>query len=335
MHNVAWGVLLLVLAGIMNASFALPMKFVRGWPWEKTWLLWSCFALILLPAIAAASTIPGIVSLYHDQFQIVLMVAALGCAWGVAQVLFGLALDRIGIALTFSIVLGLSAAMGSLIPLLRLHQDRVFTHNGFISLSGVALVLIGVALSAAAGRLRDRAGKVGLAPSQHFASGLIMAIVAGICAAMMNVGVSYGSPLSQIAAQNGAHLGWTANAIWMPLMLGGAIPNILYCVYLLVRRRSKFSKDRSSGLTNGALAFAMALLWFGSSLLYGVATIRIGELGAVVGWPLFMSLIVIVASVLGVWTGEWRNAPRRALVLQSTSVAILVGAVVVLSRVTS
>lgn len=334
MHNVAWGVLLLVLAGIMNASFALPMKFVRGWPWEKTWLLWSCFALILLPAIAATSTIPGIVSLYRDHPQTVLAVAGLGCAWGIAQVLFGLALDRIGIALTFSIVLGLSAAMGSIIPLLRLHYDRIFSHNGLISLLGVALVLVGVSLSAAAGRIRDRVRSTELALNRYFGSGLIMAIAAGICAAMMNVGVSYGAPLAQSAIESGAHPGWTANAIWMPLMLGGALPNILYCVYLLVRRRATSSNERSSGLSNGALAFAMALLWFGSSLLYGVATIRLGELGAVVGWPLFMSLIVIVASLLGVWTGEWRNAPRQALKLQAGSVGILVCAVVVLSRIT-
>ena len=32
-----------------------------------------------------------------------------------------------------------------------------------------------------------------------------------------------------------------------------------------------------------------------------------GSLGTVVGWPLFMSLIVITASIWGVLTGEWRG----------------------------
>jgi len=78
----------------------------------------------------------------------------------------------------------------------------------------------------------------------------------------------------------------------------------------------------------------MAVLWFGSSVLYGIATAFLGDLGPVVGWPLFMSLIVIVASVLGVWTGEWRNVGLRALRVQSLAVLILVCAVVVLSRAT-
>jgi L-rhamnose-H+ transport protein len=78
----------------------------------------------------------------------------------------------------------------------------------------------------------------------------------------------------------------------------------------------------------------MAVLWFGSSVLYGIATAFLGDLGPAVGWPLFMSLIVIVASVLGVWTGEWRHAGSRALRVQGLAVLILVGAVVVLSRAT-
>jgi len=30
-----------VVAGVLNASFALPMKFTRRWAWENTWAVWS------------------------------------------------------------------------------------------------------------------------------------------------------------------------------------------------------------------------------------------------------------------------------------------------------
>ena len=46
MQNTAGGMCLLILAGMMNASFSLPMKFIRSWAWENTWLLWSIFALL-------------------------------------------------------------------------------------------------------------------------------------------------------------------------------------------------------------------------------------------------------------------------------------------------
>jgi L-rhamnose-H+ transport protein len=333
MHNIAGSMCLLILAGIMNASFSLPMKFVRMWAWENTWLLWSAFALLLLPGTLAFATIPAFGGILAGAGGVALAVAVCGAAWGVAQVLFGLALEKIGIALTFSIVLGLSAAMGSLIPLVRLHAYKLLTRAGLLSLAGIALVLLGVTVSAVAGRMRDRSQHTE-ARTAHFGVGLLMAIVSGVCASMMNVGFSFGMPLSTAAAAHHANALWQTDAIWVPLLAGGAIPNLLYCAYLLRKRKSVENYTAATAGRNVPLALAMAVLWFGSSVLYGIATAFLGDLGPVVGWPLFMSLIVIVASVLGVWTGEWRNAGLRALRVQSLAVLILVCAVVVLSRAT-
>jgi L-rhamnose-H+ transport protein len=333
MHNTAGGMCLLILAGIMNASFALPMKFVRVWAWENTWLLWSAFALLLLPCALAFTTIPAFGAILAGAGGVVLTVAVCGAAWGVAQVLFGLALDKIGIALTFSIVLGLSAAMGGLVPLVRLHRDKLLTPAGLVSLAGIALVLLGVTVSAMAGKMRDRSQHTE-ARTAHFGVGLLMAIASGVCASMMNVGFSFGTPLSVAASAHHANSLWWTDAIWVPLMAGGAVPNLLYCAYLLRKKKSSENYTAATAGRNVSLALAMAVLWFGSSVLYGIATAFLGDLGPVVGWPLFMSLIVIVASVLGVWTGEWRNAGSRALRVQGLAVLILVCAVVVLSRAT-
>lgn len=334
MHNTAGGMCLLILAGIMNASFSLPMKFVRAWAWENTWLVWSVVALLVLPCALAFGTIPGFGSVLAGAGGVVWTVAVCGAAWGVAQVLFGLALDRIGIALTFSIVLGLSAAMGSLIPLVRLHADRLFTAAGLVSLGGIALVLLGVATSAVAGKMRDHAKHADTGKAQGVGAGLVMAITSGICASMMNVGFALGAPLATAATAHGANSLWVTDAIWVPLMAGGAVPNILYCVYLLNRRKTSANFGHGDAARNVPLALAMGVLWFGSSVLYGIATAFLGELGPVVGWPLFMSLIVIVASVVGVWSGEWRGAGKQALRVQGLAVLVLVAAVVVLSRAT-
>ena len=333
MHNTAAGLTLLILAGIANAAFALPMKFTRKWAWENTWLVWSLYALLLLPFLAALLTIPSLGGVYQQAgVTVVVHVALLGAAWGVAQVLFGLALDIIGIALTFSIVLGLSAAMGSLIPLIRLHRDSIFTPAGLTALAGITLVVAGVAVSAVAGHMRDKTKPVPSSTQRSFLQGLLMAIISGLCASMMNVGVAFGSPLANAAATFGAKSYWTVNAIWLPLLAGGAIPNLLYCLYLMRKQRTaaRFSERATS--IYWLLALLMACLWFGSSLLYGIASGMLGNLGAVVGWPLFMSLIVIIASVLGVVTGEWKNAGRKALSTQVAAVVILVIAVIVLSR---
>ena len=334
MDNTTGGISLLILAGIMNASFALPMKFVRSWVWENTWLLWSVLALLVLPTGLAFGAIPNFVGVLLESGKLVWLVAVCGAAWGVAQVLFGLALEKIGITLTFSIVLGLSAFMGSLIPLIRLHADRLWTPAGMVSLTGTVLVLVGVAASAVAGSMRDRAKKVDEGRPKQFGAGLAMAIASGVCASMMNIGFAYGAPLATAAAARGASRLWLADAIWAPLMAGGAVPNIAYCLYLLGTRHTSRNFTAGTFGRNLAFAFAMAILWFGSSELYGIATASLGELGPVIGWPLFMSLIVIVASLLGVWTGEWREAGRRPLRVQGIAVVVLVIAIVVLSRAT-
>lgn len=332
MQNTSGGLILLLVAGVMNASFSVPMKHTRGWAWENTWVVWSVFALLMLPMVLAFSLVPDYWSVLLGAGHIVVPVAVCGAAWGIAQVLFGLALERIGIALTFSIVLGLSAAMGSIIPLLRFHRDELLTHAGLVSISGIVLVLAGVAVCAVAGKMRDR-GRSGQQSASAFGPGLVMAVTSGICASMMNVGFAFGGPLADAAAARGTSSLWLSNAIWAPLLLGGAIPNVLYCAFLLRKNKTAGQFSVNTG-RNLALAFAMAVLWFGSSILYGVSTTFLGVLGQVVGWPLFMSLIVILAGALGVLTGEWKNSEPRALRVQGLATAILICAVIVLSRAT-
>jgi L-rhamnose-H+ transport protein len=75
----------------------------------------------------------------------------------------------------------------------------------------------------------------------------------------------------------------------------------------------------------------MGVRWFGSVVLCGWATLRIGSLGAVLGWPLFMVTIVLGSALWGVVTGEWKKASRRARVLMRSAVSVLVVAIIVLT----
>ena len=126
MSNTSAGIATLIVAGITNASFTIPMKYARKWAWENTWLAWTVFALVLFPITAALITIPNLLTVYRSATpEIIFEVCGFGAGWGVAQVFFGLAVDMIGITLAFSIVLGTSAAVGSLIPMLSLHREHL------------------------------------------------------------------------------------------------------------------------------------------------------------------------------------------------------------------
>lgn len=79
------------------------------------------------------------------------------------------------------------------------------------------------------------------------------------------------------------------------------------------------------------LAFTMAVFWFGSTLLYGLSAVQLGAWGPILGWPLFMSLIVITASMLGMLTGEWKDSGLRPIRIQWAGVGLLVLAVFILA----
>src|SRR5882724_399640 len=225
MESAGTGFLLLVVAGVMNASFALPMKFTRRWAWENTWAVWTGLALLLMPLIGAAITVPQLPHVYAQAgTRSVVLVAACGMGWGIAQVLFGLAVDSIGIALAFAIVLGLSAAIGGLIPFLRLHADKALTPAGLGLIGGVLLVMVGVGICARAGTLREQTAKQAQM-NRSPTSGILIAVMRGIGAASMNFGVAFGGPVVEAAAVHGANPAWRMNAGWLRLMTAGAFPD--------------------------------------------------------------------------------------------------------------
>lgn len=334
MGDTTVGLLLLLVAGITNASFTLPMKFTRRWAWENTWLVWSVFALLILPPIMTFATVPNVQQAFAEVgVGLVLTVAAFGAAWGVAQVFFGLSVEAIGIALSFSIILGISAAVGSMIPLIRLHPEKMYTKGGYGVMLGVLLVIVGVAICAVAGKRREAGLGAGAAlpgKTSH-ARGLVFAICSGLGAAMVNFGLAFGGPLLASAQRLGADPLWAPNAVWLPLMMAGAIPNLIYCFYLLNKNKTSGRFSESGTAPYWFYAFVMAIFWFGSTSLYGISTGKLGSWGTILGWPLFMSLIVITASVLGILTGEWKGTGKQPLRIQMSGVGVLVLAVFVLS----
>lgn len=330
MNPTSTGIATLIVAGITNASFTVPMKYARKWAWENVWLVWTVFALIVLPFAVSVVTIPNLSVVYRSAtLHTILEVCGFGAGWGVAQVFFGLAVDMIGITLAFSIVLGTSAAVGSLVPMVSLHREHLTSASGYAVVGANALILLGVTLCAAAGKIREGPSVRSASSQKRTSQGLLLSILCGLLASFMNFGVAFGTPLVQAARSFGANGINATNAIWLPLMLSGAVPNVLYCVWLI--RRNGSGHRYREGRSHWMLAAIMAVFWFGSTLLYGLAAGQLGTWGPILGWPLFMSLIVITATVLGMLTGEWKGSGPRPIRIQWTGVTVLVLAIFVLA----
>jgi hypothetical protein len=64
--------------------------------------------------------------------------------------------------------------------------------------------------------------------------------------------------------------------------------------------------------TSYLAAILMGALWMAGLVLYGIGARQLGTLGPSLGWSILMSTTVAVSNLLGIATGEWRDAPRHA-----------------------
>ena len=328
--------LAVIVGGLLHGSFATPMKRMqKRWRWENIWLLYSVAALAILPAVLAILTVPSLAGVYRTTpLSTSLLVAAFGLGWGIGSVLFGQAISRIGMALGFAIILGITSTLGSLLPLIVMNPQEVWTAKGRTLMVGLLIAIVGIVICSAAGAWRDRETRrvQAVAAGGRFLTGLLISIASGITSPMLNFGFAYGEPLRDAAKAMGARGGLAANAVWAPALLAGFLVNGGYASYLLSKNRTwrLYTEGSASHWLGGCL---MAVLWFGGISIYGVGAADMGRLGAVVGWPVFMATVIIFANVLGFIMGEWRCAPAKVCLLEWLGIAFLVVAILVVSRV--
>ena len=75
----------------------------------------------------------------------------------------------------------------------------------------------------------------------------------------------------------------------------------------------------------------MAVLWIVSFYIYGVSTVKLGNLGNVIGWPLFMSISIIAGNLWGVWKREWKGATLKSKRYLKMGIFVLIVAIVVIA----
>ncbi len=329
--QIGWGIAVVILAGVLNGSFATPMKRMPSWRWENSWLIFAITGLVIFPWIITYATIPHLAGVYSSaSWPTLEKVALFGLAWGVGATLFGLGISRVGLALAFAVILGITASFGSLIPLAVLHPDELVSERGIALLIGTAIMTVGLFFLAIAGRRRERnSGQTG-SPRSGFTLGLIICIFSGLFSSMLNFSFVFGDELRLKALDAGASALMAANPIWSLSVTGGFIANAVYCVYLL-RKNKTWGVYKTGGAPYWFLGSLMGLLWFGGTLTYGSGASILGALGGIIGWPVFMVMDIIVGIFWGMITGEWKDAGRPALTYCWTGIAILFLAIAVIS----
>lgn len=312
-----FGVLLVALAGLLIGSCTWPFKLMRQFRFEHwffvgtvvgLWILpWSVTLLFCPRPFAAYATVPRGALLLSNLFA---------TGWGVANVLCCLCFVRIGVALTMAIFAGLGGAVGVTVPMIFKgsgkfqHAPDLGSPASYWVLGGVAVMLVGVVLAAAAGFGRDRFLQKRPEHPGGFVGGLVMSIVAGILSCGMALAFVYSQgPIVEAMTRNGAGHVAANLSVWAVGLFGGALINLLYPAWLLTRERSWGVFARS--WRELALASVIGLnLILGVSLL-GLGMLMVGALGASVGSGIFQAMQVLGGQGLGFISGEWRGIAGR------------------------
>lgn len=343
--NLLFALLLIVAAGVINGSFALPTKYIAKWKFENIWLQYAIWAFVILPWLLMFILEPKIFNIYAATPSSLLWIMfGGGLIFGIGQICFALALNIIGLGLGFVINLGLGISLGFLLPLVIQHPQQIFTPFGLITLCGTIIAVIGLIVSNHAGVLRDRE-KLQLSkvlateplPEYHeyhgtskHTLGVILAALAGLSSASQNFVFSLTYSMQQIASNLGTSQFAAANILWPGFLVCGFIPYAFYTLYLHNKNKS-FScyKEKGTGKYH-IFAIIMGLFWYSSLIFYSKASQLIGALGPLVGWPMFMVLIILASSFWGWRHKEWEHSGDKAKKVMRNGLLLLVLAIIVL-----
>jgi len=340
MSGVSIGIILSAIAGVLNGSFAAPTKYARRWNWENIWAVWGIVGMLLFPWFLVFITVPHVGNFYaHAPAHAMWLVIIFGVGFGLAQIFFGLGIAAIGISLNFAIAIGLSTALGSIVPLVFLQPQTIPTPKGAAIFLGVGLMLVGIIFCAIAGREKEREFQISLEAGlskgetrMSFKTGLIICILAGVGSPLNNFGLAFGTPLTKRAVELGVSSANQANVIWAPLLTASLVPYLIYCIYLW-RKNHSFHRYGTAGTgVYWLFGLVMGVLWFGSTAIYGTATSHFSSgIGPILGWPLFMSSIIVTSNIWGFATGEWSGTTRKPRVIVLSGISILILGFVALS----
>ncbi|MFC1607520.1 L-rhamnose/proton symporter RhaT [Candidatus Latescibacterota bacterium] len=327
------GFILIFTASFFQGSFYLPMTFTKEWEWENTWVVFSLFGMFVFNWMFVFLFIPNILSIYAATPPGDIFILSLfGITWGVGGILNGQAMHRLGMALAFPIIGGLTTSCGALLPIIVFFPSALFTPRGLALILGTGVTVIGIIMcSRAASDKQQRTESPAQTTGGSLAFNLAIAIAAGLFGSTLNIGLAFGESLVVEARKLGVSDAYTVATNWAVVFTVGCVINILYCLYLMVKRNTMKKFFVPETVRNTGLGVLMGFIWSGSLFVYGMGISFLGKWGIVVGWVLFLTTGIIVGNLWGIWRGEWKGAAQQARSLLNRGLLVLILAIVVVA----
>jgi L-rhamnose-H+ transport protein len=353
--QVIFGIIFHFLGGFASGSFYIPYKKVKGWAWESYWIVGGIFSWFIVPPLAAWLTIPHFGEIISGAGGGVLLVTYIfGLLWGIGGLTYGLGVRYLGVSLGSTIILGLCAVFGALIPSVYYYfvpqagKDTIVTIAtsdwGVYVLWGIALTVVGIIICGIAGMMKEKelsAGKADVKDNTEykFGLGILVAIISGVLSACFNFGIEAGKVMGDTAnaAWMAAHQGqgnflFQNNVIYVVILWGGLTTNFIWCMILNARNKTfgDYTNKKTPLLNNYIFAALAGTTWFLQFFFYGMGESRLGN-GAS-SWILHMAFIILIANAWGLALKEWKGVSKKALQTVIAGIVVIILSVLVVGN---
>ena len=327
------GIVLAVFAGLMLGLYALPEKFTKDFKFENTWGLFFMLTMFVVPVIASLTLIKGFGDIVAAiPTDIILKMAGASFLWGIGVMMWGKAINHIGLSLGFSLFIGTVLLVGSLLPFL---VDEIPSTNTFLTiLTGLGVVLIGVIANGKAGLIREKDQKESgeNKGKGSVLTGILIAVIGGLLATGFSYANALGRPIIHEACQAAGNAEWvTAVAVMFPIFISGGIVMALYFAFEITKKKSWGTFKTIHFGKNLGLITIMAIFHYAASALFAYAAYKLGEVGNTVGYAIFNTACVVTAIVSGLITKEWIAASSKARKYLYFGLACMVIGIVIIS----
>ncbi len=343
--NPILGVAIHSVGAFSASSCYTPQKKTTLWAWEVYWIAQATVAWLILPITVALLTVPDYFAVLRDCPPSAMRNSfLLGMLYGFGGMSFGLGIRYIGFSLNYTIAIGLSAALGTLLPLIWDPTDGFVwviaetfnTVPGLIVLLGIVLSLVGIAICGRAGVLREKMSGEAVA-KYSFRIGVPLAVFAGVLSAVFNFALLAGKPLEEAAHAAGASELLQMNAIY-PFSNGGAwVTNFVLSIILIARNRTGGQFLRLPGNSSASLKFyyLMALLsgafWYFQFFFYGMGHAHMGEEYGFTSWALHMPMLILFSNFYGYLFKEWEGTTTKPKSVLHAGMAVIVVSMLIIT----
>ncbi len=326
------GILLVVSAGLLIGSMSWPMKVCTSLSFSHMWLSGMVAGLLVAPWAVSLLGVTDLLGAYAQVPPGTLLKANLfSLAWGIANVLFGISVTRIGASLSMAILTGIGASLGVTLPMilkgsgLFAGAPSIVSVTGSVVLLGVAIMLVGVVLCGRSGLLRESAAGATSALRGSYAINMLIISLCGI----LSAGVSFTFIFSQddivraVTAKGAGPVAANAS-VWAIALLAGMLVNVVYPAILITREGSWSRLARHPGQV--LVSALIGLQFFAGVLLMGHGMLALGVLGWAVArepWQFLLATFLsgagwvamgaaAVNAIVAPWARPWDSACRKA-----------------------